>query len=77
MKVVQTYRADNGELTTDPMRAKAYDINHAFEMAATKRAIGTSATGKSNVSFGTALELLENIDILMPHLAEWQDIRCK
>lgn len=74
MKIIQTYRADNGELTSDPMRAKAFDIAHSFDKLASARAIGTSGTGKSNVSFGAALEMLENVDILMKHLEEWRDI---
>lgn len=75
MKIIETYKSDNGELNADPIRAIAHDIAHAFDRLADERAIGTSGKIKSNVSFGTALELLENIDKLMPHLQLWQSFR--
>jgi len=74
MKKIDAYKADNGLLETDPMRAIAHDIAHTFERRAKSKAVGTSATGTSKIDWHAAMELLENIDLLMPHLQEWRDI---
>lgn len=74
MKVIQAYKANNGQLETDPIRAIAHDIAHAFEHRAKRAATGTSSTGSSKIDWHAAMELLEGIDTLMPHLKAWEDI---
>lgn len=71
MKTVPAYRADDGTLETDPKRAKASDIAYAFSRRASNR---PGIDVKSKVDWHVALEILENIDLIMPHLQELQNI---
>jgi hypothetical protein len=75
MMKVDAYKSDDGQLESDPMRAKARDIAHVFEQLAKQKAIGTSSAGTSKIDWHAAMELLNNIDTLMPHLKEWDDLR--
>lgn len=75
MKKTEVYKSDNGQLESDPMRAKAHDIAYAFDRIAKTKAIGTSSTGTSQIDWSAAMVLLENIDVVMPHLKEWDELR--
>lgn len=73
MRKIEVFTSDNGNLERDFRRAKAHDIAYAFERRAKDKAVGTSSNGTSRIDWGIALHLLENWDILKPHLADFEE----
>lgn len=73
MRKIEVFTSDNGNLERDFRRAKAHDIAYAFERRAKDKAVGTSSNGTSRIDWGIALHLLENWDILKPHLDDFEE----
>lgn len=71
MRKVEVYRADNGELDADPMRAKAHDIAAAF---ATMRAMEPGDL-KSRVDWHVAMEILRHPDLMIVNIQDYINIR--
>jgi hypothetical protein len=75
MRKAEVYKSDDGQLEADPKRAIAHDIAYTFDRIASSKAVGTSGKITPRIDFIVALDLLENIDALMPHLKLWQSFR--
>lgn len=74
MKTITAYKSSNGQIEQSPVRAKAHDIAHEFDRLASARAVGTSGKISSKIDWHAAMEILENLDKLQPHLDEYRKV---
>lgn len=74
MKKVEVYQADNGQLESDPRRAKAHDIEQAFQRIVSS-APGNGMGAKTRVEWMIAMEILGNPELMITHLQEYIEVR--
>lgn len=70
MERVTAWRADNGQLETDPRRGKAHDIEKALQKHVSAKATG-GMNSKTKVDWHVAMELLEHAEEVIEHLQEY------
>ena len=71
---VEVWPCGKGTLETDLKRAKAWDITEALQARlAAQTTYGQ--TPETRISFGAAIELLDNVEIIMAHLAEYVELK--
>lgn len=68
MKKVECYRADNGQLESDVMRAKAHDLEWALPKSSTN-------PNAKVLDWHDCLRIMENADVVLLHLQEYVSAR--
>lgn len=68
MKRAEVWRADNGAIENDALRAKAHDLHHALPKS--------SADPNAKVlSWSDCMRIMENADLVVKHVEEFREHR--